>query len=1152
MSRQRVYLLVAIVASSLYAVWHWYGTVISPDYGRVIRAEGIVMDSRKSYHITSKATVSSLNGIRPGIASAGDMLLGYQRNMMDKTTPPYWGTFYHNGEWRFKLDKSFAHKAGDLGSLLLPFLYRSSDQTCVAPESVLAEEELLREKEYYVNTLSGTPNTRYYLEIKKVGDRYVLPWRDKGIGVQYRLRSNAPDTIGIVFNAPTTGILSSKNFAFQDANKRVGSYRLVYNEDGLSELENLLTAQRVTIDPERFVVEDVMFNVQPRHTFAERLCLSITLLIWIGLICFLWMQARGSFINETSLHLRILVLCFYLLGYPLFAHFHASWSTGRQLLLSFVVPSLLALPSLYPLLPSWLKEQCSSLAAVIKDEIIGKCPKWIKVSLVAIFAFAALAGLWFAENERVFGMIPVLHYVKILILFVFGFLFSEQLSAWLKKQKWPRNKAIVQPFVLMAVSVGASLITRDWGVTMLMCFTLVVYQYVRGREVFELPLWGRVWSFGLGSSIAIYAIISGSVLAVAWMSDILPNEVYRLTYLWANPGNELLYGDMSLGDRESISYLYHNLMLILQHPLGLQDLVVPAQSRSVAYTDYAVHWSLMKGGVFFLVIMLYTFLCFVYTSLVYINCIFRETRDGKVLVSAPKPLRAFVVFWLLFTIMQGIVPICSNLMLPFGFLTGIPFPGVSVSMGDALFLCILFVLMVYINATEGELPNRDKLESLAHREGGRFTIGLACLLVALIIVKGCMVFFMNEDRTVIKRQVVPAEIERIAPNLSQEELVSATSNFFRGKNTTRLLSSERRILRALQAEYYNKRLPEEGDFVLSRERELHNISLVRQNTFESYSLSDSVWRGEPVFYKRILVNGEVKLSASNECYYNIDMDAPHLARGITANVNRVLKEHITKSLKSYPKLIASVLITENSSGNIVVNAAYPFDEEYPHVDYNFFPGSVKKVLLAHYFSKKHGERVDDPILHNNTVTPIEWIGRSDNEATMDVFTSHVDKASLVDFLESQHKLPYLSTSTRNGYTERGWENGRKRMMATLIGGGVRYTPMQINDWFRVIAQDAFGGNTALRRMLNAPLHIDRGTALAMASALKKKGFDPSGYICKTGTLENEKVNISTAFGIANRRYTITVLIDGRQPGNRAGLSAKDLFVKLIPEIIKFL
>lgn len=89
-------------------------------------------------------------------------------------------------------------------------------------------------------------------------------------------------------------------------------------------------------------------------------------------------------------------------------------------------------------------------------------------------------------------------------------------------------------------------------------------------------------------------------------------------------------------------------------------------------------------------------------------------------------------------------------------------------------------------------------------------------------------------------------------------------------------------------------------------------------------------------------------------------------------------------------------------------------------------------------------------------------------------------------------------------------------------------------------------------MLNSPLNLSGATAVEVANGLKEHEFESKVFICKTGTLDERDLNLCIAFGISNKNFTITVLIDGIQLENEDKKSAKYLFIKLIPEIFEYL
>jgi cell division protein FtsI/penicillin-binding protein 2 len=89
-----------------------------------------------------------------------------------------------------------------------------------------------------------------------------------------------------------------------------------------------------------------------------------------------------------------------------------------------------------------------------------------------------------------------------------------------------------------------------------------------------------------------------------------------------------------------------------------------------------------------------------------------------------------------------------------------------------------------------------------------------------------------------------------------------------------------------------------------------------------------------------------------------------------------------------------------------------------------------------------------------------------------------------------------------------------------------------------------------RKSMNSVLY---GTANDVGINLSGSGINLEQFIAKTGTAEHTsgKYNNSSSFIIANSSYTIAIMLNGKLPYNDKNLSAKVLFIKLIPTLLKY-
>jgi len=1151
------YLIILLIGCSVFAGFNYYNKIISPFSKDVLKCEGIVLNEALNYHLTDKNSHDALRNIREQEVEINDsdILLHYRTQDMEKITPSYWGMFFYNeahNEWNFKLDKSFSNNPNSHQNIHLPFMRKLYDDEFFFDSSTTVSEAQLKEK-LFVNTIGGTKGSRYYIEIKTANDKKILPFYDEGIKRSYSLK-NVASKVLITFNrsedvSPEDYLYS---YQFENSTSLNGAFELIYHPNKSLQLRNLDSGNIYDINGPYFEVGDMMFSVLPRYSTPETyLLLFYVFITFFSAVMMLFLMTGQDLLCRYILSLRFMVLMFLLLGFPTLAMAFdtQNFSFLRKLILAIGVPSV---PYISFLLYSKLKNSKYLSHVIGKVYTVGAKILEHKIGLVLLLALS-LAFLLTTRNERVLGVLPVLHYIKIILFALFLMLYSNAL--WLKRMvvKVPSQyHTYFKSVILIGFSFVCSILTKDYGSLALVIFASLLFEYSLGN----LPLTIGEKRLSFPVIIGIYLCFVFAVFCLGFLID-MPDKAYRLTYTFNNP-DSLAYENVTDANRETISVLYQNLKLLLEYPLGIKNLVIPRAALSVSHSDYALHWAVMNNGMLFLGLLVAVLLAFATTVFRLIFVFSREiisTKQG--ITSASKRLTMFTAFILIFTLLQCLVPLASNLLLPGAFLTGIPFPGISISIGDAIFFTVLFFLLDSLSGQKSNLPESimQSFSTNAKRFGTKATKYIAALYLILLTFKFLHTKFLQSSSTSFKtsKELVDRIVD-LPSTANIEVFLDYAFRYFEGKNLSRLSTKDKLIARMIACRYYSS-----SNTKLNRNRSRFYVSsrtlrkkIVLDSLLSSSKLqiSGDQWPGDAVYIKSHFVNGSERYTPTSKYYSNMDFTNIHLNKDITAIVNKEIEAHFRRKLRNYNNLDASILVVENTTGHTIVNSAYPFDSKNPDREKSFFPGSVKKILLAHFYSLRDSRGIESEIFETRSApTPLKWIAKSNNSATYE-YWENINVEDYKSYLEEWHGgFSYSSNAIRNGYSE----TSEKAERITVIGGKIKYTPKQINNWLRSCSKDSFeNGNTTLSRLLNAPLIHRRGTARQVAFALEENGFDVTNYIAKTGTLEKRGRNIATAFAISNKSYTITVLIDGVQPPNRNEASAKHLFMKIIPILSEYL
>lgn len=1169
-------------------LYNYYNTILNPPFSKVLKCEGIVLNDHLSYHITNKNTPDELRRIRGNTIqiSDNDILLHYRDRDMEKITPSYWGTLFYDNEWKFRLDASFTSHPNQKGNFHLPFLRyvkRQKGEFIFVPSSGTLNESGLSRKLLF-NTPFGDKATRYYLQILKINGRKVLSWYDDGIKQSYPINKSKSDTISIIFEKNANQIIPKKQytFFFNNTTSQNGEYELICYSDRPTELVNMQTASKKKIRNRYFQINEIMFSINPRYSLLNRALLTSYVLILLFSFVFLILKLADNILegnsNPMSISLtiyRLCLLCFLSLGFPIIvmAFEYQNFTLIRKFLLAIVVPSIPFSTLFYRKIRYWIFNCAHDLLSDNLKKRIRSFYKTIKkgtsnqlfIPIVLIpFLILAFLPILRASNERVLG-IPTMHYIKIILLILFAIIYFDKfvhIFSFLQRVLPQWLKGFTTSLFLILFAICITILTKDWGTLLFIALTVLSFDVIYGK--FPITIGKR--KIRLWAILFLYLfIIAGFLVSGKYLE--LGRKSYRITYTLSNPSSDF-YKNANEGDRESIAILYQNLNILKEHPLGVKNLSIPKESRSVAHTDFAVHWSLMNNGLLFLMALLFVFSLFIYCSLFILKLLILKTKETREsLISSSDYIKAFLGFILVMIIVQCCVPLTSNLLLPGAFLSGVPFIGISISLGDALIICVLLI-MLDLCGSKYKYDMDESLEKkfIKHINDFSFktTVKLIAVLVAWIGFKILLVSCKSSSESTwnIKKEI-KTNFNFIPNTNDKRTLIIFLDSIFQDKNKEKLSPSEKNIGKVINLKYYTGKetelfLKEKTRFSIRKREQLKRISLDSLLAFNQKQISGKNWKGEPVYLREHYVNGSIQWIASSPYYYNIDIYNEHLNRDVSATINEKIDNYLIDELNNYKnKLKVSVLVSRNKDGKIILNSAYPFNNKAPEIEYSFFPGSIKKGLLAAYVCEKNKNLLDSITPLGNKKHGIirrDWIRLSDNEATLYI-SKNINTIKFSDYLSSEFNLPFYSLYL-NGYAEHtpvSFDHlSVSERRSVIIGGTLKYNPITINEWYQHIF-DVSRRNTNLFEIMHSPFLLN-GTAYSVGIKLKNEGVNIDNLICKTGTLQapNSKLNLSTGFVIAGKKNTITVLMDGLQPKNIEQKAAKNLFIVLIDELKPFI
>jgi len=394
---------------------------------------------------------------------------------------------------------------------------------------------------------------------------------------------------------------------------------------------------------------------------------------------------------------------------------------------------------------------------------------------------------------------------------------------------------------------------------------------------------------------------------------------------------------------------------------------------------------------------------------------------------------------------------------------------------------------------------------------------------------------------------------------TQEQYINfANNNVVGEEQIDDLKSVTKRRLRNLASLYYTG-MP----FIYDR-TSIYNLNVseyFNRLTSENYFKSETVISGEnqpfgEVFARKIVINGKIEKIVTNDYYWNYRENDVFI-NDLSANLNKTLENHIKVSLKGWNIKGGTIIIRRNEDCQIIAEAAYPFDQDNPYTRIAFQIGSIKKAVLAYCALKIDSDYEN---YKYNNLTFYQWIKTSDNDFTCDILKgilgSDRNYRKFEKVLVEDLNMCFYSSGSDCRYSHLTRENlvnsGDDMVMDVGRGFIEYYTADEVNRWFCIIANDAFNGNNALRLAFNTTFE-QGGTAYMVGKELERNSLNPDGFIAKTGTVQEyqKENNLSSSFAICNNEYTITLTLDGKQPNNKHGKTAKYLFNKLIPLLIEY-
>lgn len=1185
MYKKVIFWVVALI-SIMYGTYSLYVFTFDHPSPTIIKAEGIVLDTTKTYFFSNYDSLNAINS-----ANEDDIILNYsERNLY----PNLIGNLeFIEGNWVYITADCITNPYNSKNPFL-PFTRnnkKNGDEFVFYDGASHISEQSLKQG-IITNFPSGRRHHRINIKLNKLSDVDVLIYKDDGLGVEYMLPKGL-DTIGINFNSRSDNNVNNYNFNFDNTSTHYKNYKLAVNSTNFSNSFRLLDEKNSIVESgdSSFQIGGIYFKITQRYpTWQKLLFVTHLILLIISIIFYYFVLFRKNShlpvkrnlfgkkieilrevvnpIHQSLIWLRFLITSIAFLGVPLLiiAFNFNSNSNFYSVAIIMVIHLLPATLVFIPIFWSIIKIESIKLGYVAK---ILSNPIWgfVLLGIVLVIFFE------FSSNERVLGM-PSLHLQKLALVISFFLFNSGPFKGIVRKidNAIPRLRKIFyipngQNILVIIYSLLLTVVSSDFGSLLFVLISVLILELLANRSQYKKLLF------------TLFSIIFCGYLLVQ-VFHLKERKFYRVFYTYWAPDNSF-YDDFNQADRESISYIYTNLKNISNKPSGYwNDLLIPKLAHSVAHSDYAFHWSLMIGGVFFIVafLILLFFLLYHFFFIIKVTSSKVKINKNEVYNIAETSLYGRVISFLAaITLLQFIYQVFTNLMLPGAVLTGQPLTYISVGFFDGFFLAIFFILLdgIFNNEHIGKIVRSKALiqniPSLRKSRSQAIKISslLTAFIVILITVKIVIISSLQNDEIVIEKRN-KSEMLDTSDNLPLEgsypnqqsynqALIDKAITLINNYKTLSMPNIERNFVRNLQSLYYSKKNIKEyynSSFKL-------NVSSLEQRSsynhffkFDDKLISGDVHPFGEVYGKQVYSNGEKNNYTNNVYYATTDWSSKSINLDLNAELNKSLESHISEELGSYD-IQGTVLILNNTTREFYADANFPFFCKTPTSSTSYFVGSVKKGVLAYCLLKLDPSNIR--FQYNNSrgiLSDINyWIRWSDNDMSAGVLKHLVENNSTEfnELLEKDFNLPFFSLNTTKfsdlNFEELIEENNISTYKSIAIGGVEPYQPVQVSKWYGKIANEAFNDNTELKEILNSPLD---GTAISTRIALQNNNLDPKDYIAKTGTFEDDGINISSSFVISNKEYTVLVVLNGKQPSNANRKSAIYLFNdSILPLLVKY-
>lgn len=1204
-----VFLSFVILACSIYGIIGSYTLLFNSKYSNTIKAEGLVLDTNKTYAFTNKARQSERDTCYVIFAN--------------KLMPTSLGNLHFKyGEWSYFTDNYVNLPNSDSISKnpFLPWCVSTKDnETFYSGNSAINQKALM--DGIKLNSAFGDIKDRISIKLDKYKNKFILSSKtDDAIGLSYMLFNDTTNLFEFYFGKVLQlddKYPSSRVFSFPFNSRSNFDRYLVkvtnhFWKGPSYEIVNVKTGvSQGVISGREFILNDVLIrideNISNFNIIIFVLYIILMLLFQFILLKKIYILRINGLSNpfmESILSLKIGFNSMLFLGMPLMV-FAMQYHNNRWVL---IIGAILLNLNIFNVFISLFSV---SKFNTFYTQYLQKHIKRYSLSILWLVFTIGCVFVFFASNsarEAIFG-IPALHITKILILLLAGLIQFYPSLTRVNNAHDKQNRLIrliyrnKESIILLLFSIILTGITKDFGSFVFTFCAILLIEFIKRNYEFCKASFGLV--FGIIAVIFLLSFINPSSLKnirksyrmIAWIAS--PDKDYCS---WANEE-----------DRQQVMEHYFLIKDKIEDPsINFSDTAIPSNWKNVFFSDYSVIWSIKLGGggVFLLLITTVFFIVFHFLRIVFLSHNVFAVDDNRVFYFSNTKSK-IIVLLLCITLVQFIYPIFSNLLM--APLTGQSLPLLSTSNIEVFFLIILIVsLQAIYNFKDYYYPIKEfsSMPILTLKQVSKklsktflFIIGSFFLLFFIRV----LIISTIDNEKVWKKNMDKESF--IAENINadnKQEVINTANKFMKNFNLMELKSEQKNDLKNLASFYYTGK-PYKDNFAL--ENHYVSLNLVKSRTsYDSLAKTkqNKIIAGDfNCLITTKSINGKPFKIISNKYFSGFPLNSNTVNIELQVLLNKELEKHL--NLIGENDNIGCIVISENKSGNIISSASYPFftnctrayvdqynksnkfGHRFIYDDFSIntavncyqLQGSLVKPLIGAAFLSLFNYALSTQF---DSCSFYDFIKRSNGNYSANAFKLLLLKRdALNNFLDANFDLPLMSDMKEafiDDFPKQrffGKElDGNNPIYRLSIGQQNKNTFAKIvQSYSRIYSgkktflsyyQNSneipdltfdFEKNDSLKKAMNL---VFFGTANLVRIELEKYKIDYSKFICKTGTAQKSykdidntgtSSNATSGFILCTNKYTIGIQLAGDIPDNQQRLSAKDLFIKIIPILIKY-